>query len=229
MAVSGSTIRLLLVEDDFDVAASLAAYLEPRGIRIDFAYSVAEAIDLALQARFDIALVDVQLPDGDGVGLCSELKRRGFASPVVFLTARGALDDRLRGFEAGGIDYVVKPFEPAELLARIRGIVAQISAAPQAMTLQAAGYALDLRTGALSRDATNLALGATHFRIMRALIEAYPGTLPRDTLTGLLWDDEVPPSDPLRMHVHHLRRLLDKTFGAPLIATVRGLGYRFGG
>ncbi len=229
MAVTDACIRLLLVEDDFDVAASLATYLEPRGIDMTFAYSAREAAQMALALPLDVAVFDVQLPDGDGVALCADLKSRGLACPVVFLTARGSLEDKLRGFDAGGIDYVVKPFEPAELLARIRGIVSQVAPGGRAMTLQAAGYTLDVRTGTLRHGDASLALGATQLRIVRALMEAYPGTLARADLVDRLWEGEAPASDPLRMHIYHLRQALSAALGKPLIATVRGMGFRFDG
>ena len=220
-------LRILLVEDDFDVAEGLAAFLEPHRVDIVFAYSVGEARAAVLEAPFDVIVLDVQLPDGNGLGLCSELVRDGLTTPVLFLTARGDLDDKLAGFAAGGIDYVVKPFAPAELLARVRAIAARGSSGSVSPRLVARDYVLEQRTGVLTCRGDSLALVGSARRIAEALIEASPGTVSRDWLNRLLWPDMVPESDPLRMHIHALRKSLQQTFGRDPIRTVRGTGYRF--
>ena len=218
-------IRVLLVEDDLDVAASLGAFLEQRGIVVDYAYSVREARGRALDAAFDVVVLDVQLPDGNGIDLCRRLKRQGLRSPVLFLTARGALDDKLRGFDAGGVDYMVKPFAPAELLARLRALAHHIPASG-GLLVQAGGFSLDANAALLRGPGGELALHATAVLILRRLMDASPGSVPRDELNALLWGDATPASDPLRMHVYELRQSLKSTFGRPLIETVRGVGYR---
>ncbi len=220
-------IRLLLVEDDVDVAAGLGDYLGARGVEVDFACTAAQARARALAAAFDVFVLDVNLPDRDGFALCRELKRDlGLGQPVVFLTAMGQLDDKLEGFDAGAIDYVVKPFAPAELLARIRALAAQLRAADGAK-LRVGGYALDLRRRLLERDGAHLQLNAFGFAIMRRLMEAHPGVVERQELCDRLWPDDVPDSDPLRAHVYQLRRALEAAFGRPLIGTVRNVGYKF--
>ena len=219
-------IRALLVEDDLDVAAGLGAFLEQRGIVLDYAYSAREARSRALDAAFDVVVLDVQLPDGDGIDLCRALKRQGLRSPVLFLTARGALDDKLRGFDAGGVDYMVKPFAPAELLARLRALAHHIPASG-GLLVQAGGFSLDAKAALLTGPGGELALHATAVLILRRLMDASPGCVARDELNALLWGDATPASDPLRMHVYELRQSLKGTFGRPLIETVRGIGYRF--
>lgn len=219
-------IRVLLVEDDLDVAAGLGAFLEQRGIVVDYAYSVREARSRVLDAAFDVVVLDVQLPDGNGIDLCRRLKRQGLRSPVLFLTARGALDDKLRGFDAGGVDYMVKPFAPAELLARLRALAHHIPASG-GLLVQAGGFSLDANAALLTGPGGELALHATAVLILRRLMDASPGSVPRDELNALLWGDATPASDPLRMHVYELRQSLKGTFGRPLIETVRGVGYRF--
>lgn len=227
MPLSPVAVRVLLVEDDLDVAAGLGAYLEQRGVAVDFAYTAREARRLAIDATFDIVVLDVQLPDGDGIALCRALKDQGLRSPVIFLTARGALDDKLRGFDAGGIDYMVKPFMPAELLARIRALAQHIPASG-GMLVRAGDFSLDIRAALLTSSFSRVALHATAVLILRRLMEASPGSVARDELNALLWGDTPPASDPLRMHIYELRQALTKAFGLPLIETVRGFGYRFG-
>jgi len=227
MPASTSAIKLLLVEDDIDVAAGIGDYLGARGIQVDFAYTAAQARALAATAPFDLLVLDVNLPDRDGFRLCRELKTElGLRQPVIFLTAQGGLDDKLTGFAAGAVDYVVKPFAPAELLARVQAIAAHISAADGAK-LRAGGYELDLRRHLLQRGDAHLPLHALGFAILRELMAAYPGSVSKQALCDRLWPDEVPDSDPLRAHVYQLRRTLQAAFGRPLIATLRGVGYRF--
>ena len=223
------TIRVLLIEDDFDVAAGLAEFLEPRGVYLDFAYSAGEARTALTGGEFDVVILDVQLPDGNGVELCRQLKAGGLGTPVLFLTARGRLDDKLAGFEAGGVDYVVKPFAPAELYARIRALAQQAERSGLRSRIEAGTFVLERETGLLRSGPASVALQASGLRIVEALMEASPGTVPRERLCRRLWGDDIPESDPLRMHIHALRTLLRSSFGRDPVVTVRGLGYRFEG
>jgi DNA-binding response OmpR family regulator len=227
MALNRAPIRVLLVEDDLDIAAGLGEYLEARGVAVDFACMAREARRLALDASFDVLVLDVQLPDGNGIALCRELKARGLRSPVLFLTARGSLQDKLSGFDAGGVDYMVKPFEPAELLARIKALAEHIPHAG-GLLIRAGDFSLDPATALLTGPDGSLPLGATAVLILRRLMEASPGSVAREELNTLLWGATRPDSDPLRMHIYELRQALSTAFGSPLIDTVRGFGYRFG-
>ena len=226
MPLSPAAVRVLLVEDDLDVAAGLGAFLEQQGVVVDFAYTAREAHRLAVDFAVDVVVLDVQLPDGDGIALCRRLKERGLRSPVLFLTARCALDDKLRGFDAGGVDYVVKPFAPAELLARIRALALHVPASG-GMHLRVRDFSLDPKTALLTGPGGRAPLHATAVLIVRRLMEASPGSVSRDELNALLWGERPPASDPLRMHIYELRQTLTKAFGRPLIETVRGFGYRF--
>ena len=226
MPLNPAAIRVLLVEDDLDVASGLGAFLDQHGVTVDYAYSVREALHLALEACFDVVLLDVQLPDGDGIALCRELKARGLNSPILFLTARGEISDKLRGFDAGGVDYVVKPFAPVELLARIKALAHYIPASG-GLLIRAGDFSLDPSTALLMGPGGNVVLGATAVLIVRRLMEVSPGSVTRDALNTLLWGNAAPASDPLRMHIYELRQALATTFGNQLIETVRGVGYRF--
>jgi DNA-binding response OmpR family regulator len=169
----------------------------------------------------------VNLPDQNGLALCQSLKREGgLRSPVLFLTARDALDDKLAAFEAGAVDYMVKPFAPAELLARARAITAHVAQAG-GLQLRVGAYVLDLQRHLLQRKDDALPLHASGFVLMRALMEASPGVVSRQALCDRLWQGDPPDSDPLRMHVYQLRQHCQRAFGAPWIASVRGVGYRF--
>lgn len=220
-------IDVLLVEDDIDVAAGIGDYLIARGIEVDFAYTAAQAQTRALQSRYDLLLLDVNLPDADGFELCRALKQGlGLNVPVIFLTAQDRLEDKLAGFAVGAVDYVAKPFAPAELLARIRAIVAH-AASDDGGRLQVGDYTLDLQRRLLSRGGRHLPLHAIAFTVLRLLMQAHPGTLSRERLCDALWPEEIPESDPLRAHIYQLRRHLQERFSQQPIATVRGVGYRF--
>lgn len=221
-------LRLLLVEDDFDVSAGLADYLVPRGILVEFSYSVQSAITLALEQEFDVAVLDIELPDGDGRDLCRSLRSSGFNKPIIMLTARASLDDKLAGFDAGAVDYMVKPFAPAELQARILALHNQAQLPRSQTSIHADGFSLSPQTGILHLGSKALALSGTALDILRILIERSPGIVRRGELEDLLWQGAVPDSDPLRMHIYELRKTLVAAFGVQPIVTVRGAGYRFG-
>lgn len=220
--------RVLLVEDDLDVAAGIGDYLAAHGLQVDFAGSADEARTRVAQSSFDLLVLDVNLPGQDGIALCHELKQgQGLATPAIFLTARGGLQDKLDGFAAGAVDYMVKPFAPAELLARIRAIRSHVAAAA-GLSLEVEGYALDLHSGLLSHAGVHLQLHATGLAILRRLMQAFPRSVSKQALSEGLWGDEAPESDPLRAHVYQLRQAMQECFGEAPIATVRGIGYRFG-
>ena len=226
MSASTPPLKLLLVEDDIDIAAGIGDYLAMHGVRVDFAYTAAQARVRVLAEAYDLLVLDINLPDQDGLALCRTLKRDcGLRSPVLFLTARGGLGDKLHAFDAGAVDYMVKPFAPAELLARVRAIAAHVPTAGGAQ-LRVGGYTLDLHGQLLSRGERRLQLHPAGFAILRRLMDASPGSVGKDALCASLWADEPPESEPLRAHVYHLRQALTQCFGQPLIDTVRGVGYR---
>ncbi len=221
-------IRVLLVEDDLDVAAGIGDYLGAKGLQVDYAGNASEARTQVARTLFDILVLDVNLPGKDGISLCRELKQaHGLATPAIFLTARGGLQDKLDGFAAGAVDYVVKPFAPAELLARIQAICTHV-ASPSGLSLEADGYVLDLHSGLLSSSGRDLQLHAAGLAILRRLMQAYPRSVGKQALREGLWGDEPPESDPLRAHVYQLRQAMLERFGEAPISTVRGIGYRFG-
>ncbi|WFL77790.1 response regulator transcription factor [Altererythrobacter arenosus] len=224
------SIRVLLIEDDFDVAEGLSEYLETHEVEVDFSYSLGDARRCLSETDPDIILLDVELPDGDGIAFCRAIADEGhLPAPVLFLTARSHLDDRLAGFAAGGLDYIVKPFEPAELLARIRAALRRTATKRLDDRLDAGEYALNRTTGLLRRADREMHLQKSGLRIIGALMEASPGTVGRERLNALLWGDDTPDSDPLRAHIHALRRALKEALGSDPIRTVRGLGYRWQG
>ncbi|WP_395790031.1 response regulator transcription factor [Aquimonas sp.] len=221
-------LHVLLVEDDLDIAAGLVDYFGARGIEVEHAFNAREARARLLEGRFDLWLFDVQLPGEDGLSLCRRLKAASDDSaPVLFLTARGALVDRLAGFEAGAIDYVVKPFEPAELVARVYALARHLPARAGGW-IEAAGWRLDPQRGLLQRDGQQLQLGASATRLLKCLMQASPGCVSRAELGEAVWGTPGEDDD-LRTHLYALRRSLRESFGEAPIHSERGLGVRFGG
>lgn len=226
--VSPDLTRVLLVEDDLDVAAGIGDYLEAHGLRVEFAANAGEARARVADADFDLFVLDVNLPGMDGIALCRELKQgRAMATPAIFLTARGGLPDKLLGFAAGAVDYMVKPFAPAELLARIRAICAH-ACATIGPGLVVEGYSLDTLGGLLSHEGRQLQLHAFGLAILKRLMQAHPRSVSRQSLSDGLWGAEPPESEPLRAHIYQLRQAMLERFGEAPIHTVRGIGYRFG-
>lgn len=220
--------RILLIEDDVDVAASLADYLEARDLRVDFVYSLGDARQALASSSPDVIVLDVQLPDGNGIDFCRRLfERDALPAPVLFLTARGRLEDRLAGFEAGAVDYIVKPFEPAELLARIHAVGRRPGLGRFKDLLEAGSFALECNTGLLRRGETHLRLERSALLITQMLMESAPGIVGRDQLSDRIWEGNVPESDPLRAHIHTLRSALRDTFHCDPVKAVRNLGYRW--
>lgn len=220
--------RVLLVEDDIDIAAGLGDYLEHSGLRVDFAYTTAQAKTRLKLSAFDVIVLDINLPDRNGLTFCQEMHRTtDTTTPVIFLTARGTLEDKLAGFAAGAVDYMVKPFAPEELLARIRVIANQIKSTA-VFLLTVGEYQLDTRSGLLQRAGNTLQLHSTALTIVRELMQASPRCVSKNQLCESVWGDEAPESDPLRAHIYELRKQLKTIFNAEPVHTVKGMGYRFG-
>jgi DNA-binding response OmpR family regulator len=162
----------------------------------------------------------------DGLQVCSELRTRADRHiPVLMLTARDTLDDKLRGFDAGADDYLVKPFAGEELLARCL-VLARRNRIGEAHLLQIGSLCINRRTGEVRRQDRTLDLQQTSWRILLALAEAWPRTLTRSELVQRLWGDDPPQSDPLRSHLYLLRQAIDKPFPVAMLRTVHGVGFK---
>lgn len=217
-------MRILLVEDDEMVGESLRAALRQQGFAADWVRD-GRAADAALSTeRFDAVLLDLGLPQRDGLSVLRALRGRGDTTPVIVLTARDALADKVGGLDAGADDYLVKPFELEELLARLRA-AARRAAGRAGSVLEVAGLRLDPATREVSRDGRALLLSAREFALLQALLERPGAILSRAQLEDRLygWGEEI-ESNAVSVYVHQLRRKI----GDDMIHTVRGLGYYAG-
>ena len=217
---------VLLIEDNPDLAGNIVDYLESRGHRVDLARDGLSGLHFAASKAFDAIVLDLGLPGIDGVELCRRLREEGLATPILMLTARGELDDKVLGLEAGADDYLVKPLSLRELEARLRAQVRRVAGGLEQQRLQVGDLLLDERTRQVSRQGRRIALAPLDYQLLRLLMRASPAVLPRERLESLLWGDDPPDSDALRAHIHRLRLAIDRPFDVPLLHTVPHVGYR---
>jgi DNA-binding response OmpR family regulator len=219
-------LHILVVEDHAPLREQIVSLLVREGHRVDEAADGRLALAMALDQPPDVLVLDLGLPGLDGVKLCERLRAQAAAHiPVLMLTARDALHDKLSGFAAGADDYLVKPFASEELLARVNAL-AQRKSAGQNYMLRIGSLAIDWRAQEATRNGIRLALPPTSFSILLMLAESFPRALTRSDIVRRLWNDESPESDPLRTHLYQLRQALDKPFAKPMLKTVHGVGFR---
>lgn len=212
---------ILLVEDNRLLSNNIIQYLELSGIECDYAFNLAQADMLISQQQFDAIILDLNLPDGDGIEACERWKALCITSPVIMLTARSSLNDRLSGFAVGADDYLVKPFAMEELVARLK-VVAQRRPAPQRLTI--GDLEIDFANHMVYRQGQLLALSKTGWQILALLARRSPETVSREEIERMLWPDSAPDSDSLRSHIHLLRRVIDRPFERQILHTIRGVG-----
>ncbi|MEP7346303.1 MAG: response regulator transcription factor, partial [Gemmatimonadaceae bacterium] len=222
--------HLLLVEDDRELATVLCEGLQENGIRVTHALRVSEGRALALERNADIIVLDVMLPGGSGFDLCRELRRASVSVPILMLTARDAVDDRVTGLDAGADDYLVKPFAFRELLARIRALVRRGRGSErQARLVRIADLEVDLASHRVARGGREIELTAKEFALLEFFVRHPGDVVDRAAITAFVWDENHDPfTNVLEVLIRRLRRKIDDEFEPRLIRTLRGAGYRFG-
>lgn len=221
-------MRVLLVEDDPSVAAFVRRGLGDEGVAVEHAADGREGLQMAARERFDVVVLDLMLPSLDGFGVVRELRRLGVATPVLILTARDSVDDRVRGLDAGGDDYLVKPFAFAELWARLRALTRR-SEAPPPTVLRCADLTFDRARLMVTRGARALDLTPKERAILEQLLLSSGAVVARDALIRAVWGyDFDPGTNIVDVHVGKLRKKLDGPGERPLLHAVRGVGYRLG-
>lgn len=222
---NGRQGNILLVEDHPDLAETVGDYLEAKGYSVDYAQDGLLAMHLAVTESFDAIILDIMLPGLDGLEVCRRLRKDAqLTTPILMLTARDQLEDKLQGFDVGADDYLVKPFELPELVARIEALIRRDRGL--ASTYSVGDLTMNLDTMEVFRDSTEIKLSRTLFDILRILLRESPKVVPRDAIERELWGDDLPDSDTLRSHLYNLRRAVDRPFDTPLIETLAGRGYR---
>lgn len=219
-------MHLLVIEDNPDLVANLYDYLEARGHTLDAAYDALTGMKFALDNRYDAIVLDLMLPGMDGLDVSAQLRDAGIATPILMLTARDTLQNKLDGFESGADDYVVKPFALAELEARLTALVRRAEGRAAQGVLQVADLRFDPGTLRVERAGRRLELPRIPLKILEVLLRNSPRVVSRAELERVLWGDSPPESDALRAHMHVLRSAVDGPGGVPLLHTIRGIGYR---
>ena len=218
---------VLLVEDHRPLAQTTTSFLESEGFEVDYAADGLSALNIASTNHYDAIILDLMLPKLDGYTICHELRTQGkIDTPILMLTARDTLEDKLKGFEQGADDYLVKPFEQQELLARINALIKRSRGEVSSKRLQIADLLIDTGTMQAWRDNQMLQLSPTGFRILRILMRESPNVVGRDSIEQELWGDALPDSDVLRSHMYNLRKAVDSPHEKALIQTIKGVGFK---
>jgi DNA-binding response OmpR family regulator len=216
---------VLLVEDQHDIAANIWDFLERRGYRVDHAADGEAGMAAALRGNFDVIVLDLGLPRLDGLELCRRLRETDRRTPVLMLTARDTLDDKLRGFAEGADDYLVKPFAMRELEARIRAVYRRGQVASDA-PLIVGDLRYDPRTMRAMRQGQQISLTRAQSVILHQLMLHAPQVLTHQALIAAVWGERGGDVGALHTHVYELRKLVDRPFGEALISSIHGIGYR---
>lgn len=221
-------MRILLVEDDRELADILTSGLREHHIEVVWAADFAEGMRRAALGQYGVLILDVMLPGGDGFDLCRRIRGKGISTPILMLTARGGVEDRVRGLEAGADDYLAKPFAFRELLARVRALARRQPAIKEDRKI-IADLELDLRAREVKRGGAAVVLTAKEWDLLELLAENEGSVVTRQQITERVWDENHDPfTNVLEVLVRRLRRKIDDGFDPKLIHTIRGAGYRLG-
>ncbi len=219
-------MKILVIEDDQQAASYLAKGLKEAGHVVDVANDGKEGLFLAGSEHYDVMIVDRMLPGRDGLSLVEILRATGNDTPVLFLSALGSVDDRVKGLKAGGDDYLTKPFAFSELLARIEVLVRRRSAAQPQTRLAVADLELDLLSRTVRRGGKSIDLLPREFALLEYLMRNAGSVVTRTMMLENVWDYHFDPqTNVIDVHIARLRQKIDKDFPTPLIHTVRGAGY----
>ena len=219
-------MRVLLVEDEVRIADFISRGLAEQGYAVDVAYEGDEALHWPDVADFDVIILDVMLPKLDGIEVCRTLRTRGVRTPILMLTARDAVDDRVKGLDSGADDYLVKPFAFEELLARLRALTRRESAMLGTI-LQVGDLLFDASTREISRSGIPIEVTTKESRLLEYLMRHANQVLTRTMIAEHVWNyDFDNATNVIDVHIRNLRRKIDDPFPIKLIQTIRGTGYR---
>lgn len=220
------TMYILIIEDNPDLVENLVEFFESNAHVVDIAYNGLTGLQYALDNSYDVIVLDLMLPRMDGIEVCTRLRKEGKTTPLLMLTARDTLANKLEGFSSGADDYLVKPFALPELEARLIALTRRLrgDSVQQVMTVNDLSFNQD--TMQVYRDGNKIDLSPIPLKILALLMRRSPGVVSREEVAREIWGDDPPDSDTLRAHLHSLRTAVDKGYPEQLIKTVRGLGYR---
>jgi len=217
-------MRVLIVEDQSNVSNYVKRALEEQGYAVDLARTGQEALDWAEIVHYDLIVLDIMLPEIDGITVCRRLRSQSYPAAILMLTARDTVDDRVTGLDAGADDYLVKPFNLKELLARLRALARRHTA--KTSTLKVADLSLDTRARMVTRGSISIKLTAKEYAVLECLMREPGRVLTRTEIAESVWNYDVDnQSNVVDVYIRNLRRKIDDPFDLKLIHTVRGAGY----
>ena len=221
--------RILVVDDNADILANVSDYLSMRGWSVESCTTSATAWERLSECQIDLLVLDIGLPGMDGVSLCRRIRIDNKKLPILMLTARDTVDDRVEGLAAGADDYLVKPFSLRELAARIEALLRRAYGAEQAV-VRVGALEMNCETMRVTCAGQTIELNPTCLKILKALMLASPNVVSRERLEAVVWSGSAAPaSDSLRSHLYLLRQAIDKPFGTELIRTHPRLGWSIRG
>jgi two-component system OmpR family response regulator len=219
-------MRALLVEDDATIAEFVTRGLREGGFAVDHAADGEEGLEAARTQPYDVAIIDLMLPKRDGLSVIEDMRRAGIATPVLILSARRSVDDRVRGLQTGGDDYLTKPFAFAELLARVQALVRRASRSPEPTTLTYDDLVLDLLSRRVTRGGKPIELRPREFALLEYLMRNAGKVVSKTMILSHVWDYNFDPqTNIVDVLVSRLREKIDRPFEKKLLHTVRGVGY----
>jgi two-component system, OmpR family, response regulator len=219
-------MRLLVIEDDSKIASFIVNGLKQNGFGVDAAADGEQGLDLACTVTYDCIVLDLMLPKLDGLSLLRQLRKEKVNTPVVILSAKATVDDRVKGLQAGGDDYLTKPFAFSELLARVQALIRRATHVVEPTTLTAAGVTLDLLSREVRREGRSIELQSREFALLELLMRTPGRVVTKTMILEHVWDYSFDPqTNVVDVLVHRLRAKLDKDFEVKLIQTIRGVGY----
>ncbi|XQF92442.1 response regulator transcription factor [Pseudoalteromonas espejiana] len=216
-------INVLLVEDDIDLATTIVDYLDIEDIECDHASNGVMGLNLIQNNQYQMIILDVNMPKMDGLTMCKTLREQGKDTPVLMLTARDSLDNKLEGFAAGSDDYLVKPFAMKELVARVQVLAKRKSGEAKRLTL--ANLNLDLAQRCASVEAQTLKLSPIAFKLLETLVREAPQPVTRSAIMQAVWGEEQPDSNSLKVHIYHLRKQLEAATEQVKLETIPSVGF----
>jgi DNA-binding response OmpR family regulator len=221
------TSMILLVEDHNDIAEMVTAYFENLGFLVDYAADGVTGLHLAVSNNYDAIILDLMLPGMDGTDVCRKLRTEARRdTPVIMLTARDTIDDKITGLETGADDYLIKPFDIKELEARVRSLIRRHKGEIAKEIYTIGDLTVDTATLSVKRAGKELNMTPTGLKILTVLMRASPTVVSRREVERQVWGDILPDSDTLRSHLYNLRKVIDKPFDKQLLQTIQGSGYK---
>jgi len=219
-------MRILLVEDDKKIASFVVKGLKAAGYAVDHVLDGENGLHRAMTESYDVGIIDIMLPRLDGLSLIKKMRLEGIQTPVIILSARGAVDDRVRGLEAGSDDYLTKPFAFSELLARVQALMRRASGQAEPTSLHVGGLSMNLITREVMREGRRIELQPMEFSLLEYLMRNSGRVVSKTMIMEHVWDYHFDPqTNVVEARICRLRDKIDRDFAEKLIHTLRGVGY----